>query len=201
MDAFGQIDMPTRLGMRLTPTFHSYILVSPHARIDRPAKFDTSSIVKADALGATWQKETDNVSALGAFSGLAKLVAKETVIEIGRQLVALHRGKTTDYAAKFAFDPQPQPHSEGTPVSRTSARPAPTDDDKPRCRACGSENLTIQYGKYGYYFKCSACEGNTPIKLGCGTAGHKERLRKEGNTFYRECADCKTSSLYFQNPA
>lgn len=200
-DAFGQINLPTRLGIRLTPTFHSYILVSPNARIDRPRKFDTSNIVKADTLRATWQKDIDNVSALGAFSGLAKLVAKETVIEIGQQLVALHQAKTTDYSAKFGLDQQRQAPAEGTPLTQTSARPAPASADKPKCRACGSENLTIQYGKYGYYFKCSACGGNTPTKISCGTAGHKERLRKEGNNFYRECADCKTSSLYFQNPA
>lgn len=33
---FEQIEMPTRLGIRLSPTFHSIILVEPSARIDRP---------------------------------------------------------------------------------------------------------------------------------------------------------------------
>lgn len=68
------------------------------------------------------------------------------------------------------------------------------------CRACSSANLAIEYGKYGYYFKCRDCLGNTPIKLGCGHAGHKERLRKEGPKFFRECAECKTSLAFFQNP-
>ncbi|MBU3989242.1 MAG: hypothetical protein KJ702_08030, partial [Gammaproteobacteria bacterium] len=47
---------------------------------------------------------------------------------------------------------------------------------------------------------CAACEGNTPIKLGCGVDGHKERIRKEGRKFYRECTECKSSSLFFENP-
>lgn len=66
------------------------------------------------------------------------------------------------------------------------------------CRACKSSNLSVQYGKFGYYFKCGACEGNTPIKLMC-PAGHKERIRKDGVRFFRECAECKTSALYFEN--
>lgn len=59
----------------------------------------------------------------------------------------------------------------------------------------------MQYGKYGYYFKCADCDGNTPIKIGCGHDGHKERIRKDGVKFFRECEQCKTSSLYFVNSA
>jgi hypothetical protein len=58
--------------------------------------------------------------------------------------------------------------------------------------------LSVQYGKFGYYFKCGDCEGNSPIKLTC-SAGHKERIRKDGAKFFRECAECKTSALYFEN--
>src|SRR5881227_4020256 len=49
-DAFGRIEMPPRMGMRLAPVFVSYVLVSPNARIDRPKRFDTSRIIKADML-------------------------------------------------------------------------------------------------------------------------------------------------------
>lgn len=55
-DAFAKIDMPTRLGVRLSPTFESYVLVSPNSRIDRPKKFDTSHVIKADVLRATIKK-------------------------------------------------------------------------------------------------------------------------------------------------
>ncbi|MBI5444124.1 MAG: NERD domain-containing protein [Deltaproteobacteria bacterium] len=41
-DVFGEICTPTRLGVQITPSFHSIVLVSPKARIDRPKKFDTS---------------------------------------------------------------------------------------------------------------------------------------------------------------
>lgn len=35
-DAFDKIGIPSRLGMRLSPVFHSLVLVSPKARIARP---------------------------------------------------------------------------------------------------------------------------------------------------------------------
>ncbi|HRH81597.1 MAG TPA: NERD domain-containing protein [Thiobacillaceae bacterium] len=203
-DAFAQIDMPTRLGVKVLLTFHSFILVAPNARIDRPKKFDTSKVIKADALRSTWEKELDETSVLGAVSGLAKLVSTETLVAIGRQLVTLHRPASVNYASKFGIvsgcaENLSQQRSPQLADSAMSAAAIP----EPRghvCRACGSARLTIQYGKYGYYFKCSDCGGNTPVKLGCGGEGHKERLRKEGRKFFRECADCRTSKLYFENP-
>jgi hypothetical protein len=49
---------------------------------------------------------------------------------------------------------------------------------------------------------CSSdlCAGNTPIKLDCGHPGHKEKLRKDGDRFFRECGECQSSSLYYTNP-
>ena len=63
----------------------------------------------------------------------------------------------------------------------------------PTCKSCSGTNLSVQYSKFGYYFKCRDCDSNTAIKIGCGVQTHKERLRKDGLTFYRECAECKTS--------
>jgi hypothetical protein len=113
--------------------------------------------------------------------GMTRFVSKEMLEEIGRKLVALHQPLETDYVAKFGIQIQKN------------------IEDKQKCRACGSQELSIQYGKYGYYFKCRGCDGNTPIHLGCGQPGHKERIRKDGRNFYRECANCQTSSLYFVN--
>lgn len=201
-DVFDQIDMPTRLGMRLAPTFHTLVLIAPNARIDRPKKFDTSRVVKADALGKTLKIDNEEASILGALGSVAKIVSLETIEDIGRQLILRHSPTSINYTAKFGLNHVQQ------------SNPAPTVDSMPakvqhwqisqtnealKCRACGSENISIQYGKYGYFFKCASCDGNSPIKLGCGEEGHKERLRKDGKKFFRECAECKTSTLYFQN--
>ena len=197
-DAFKRIDMPVRLGLRLAPIFHSYILVAPNARVVRPKKFDTGNVVKADALYSMWQKKIDDMSAPGIVGRVAKIVSTDTIESIGRQLIALHMPVHINYAKKFGIEPTSSTPVIQPKVVSSSKHEMPSEVNV--CRKCGSENVSILYGKYGYYFKCADCGGNTPIKLGCGHDGHNERLRKEGKKFFRECAECGSSSLFFQNP-
>ena len=70
-----------------------------------------------------------------------------------------------------------------------------------KCSECDSKNLQILYGRYGYYFKCSDCEGNTPLKpfLKCVTSKCKPKIRKSKEKFYKECPSCETSVLFFRN--
>ncbi|MCX7177082.1 MAG: hypothetical protein NT159_24810 [Proteobacteria bacterium] len=206
-EAFGFLEMPTRLGIRLSPSFEPYVLISATARIDRSRKFDSSRVIKADVLLKTIEKKFENEGFLNTLGNVSRLVSAETLEEIARKLGNLHSPAKVNYLAKFGFSDAPTP----PPTSNNSALPEATrpaeaikrTEDKsqaaPVCRSCGSANISVQYGKYGYYFKCAACDGNTPIKISCSVAGHKERIRKDGLNFYRECADCKTSSLYFAN--
>jgi hypothetical protein len=71
-------------------------------------------------------------------------------------------------------------------------------NDAPRCKTCQGERGTILHGKYGYYFQCASCHTNSAIKFIC-LPGHQPRLRKVGNQFFRECAECGSSELYFTN--
>lgn len=202
-DAFEQIEMPTRLGMCLSPSFESYVLVSANSRIDRPRRFDTTRVIKADMLRATIDTRFDKQGFLDTVGALSRVVSQETIAEIGRQLVALHRPFTIDYTAKFGLKvspPERQVPMSQEPVPPAYVAPPPTAEPH-KCRGCGGGNLSIQHGKYGYYFKCADCGGNIAIRIDCGNKGHRERIRKEGKNFFRECADCETSSLYFVNPA
>jgi hypothetical protein len=77
--------------------------------------------------------------------------------------------------------------------------PSPAKASGHACRHCGSADLTIEYGRYGYYFKCSACDGNTPIKAICSACGSKPKLRKSGPKFWADCGECDRSLLFFEN--
>jgi len=198
-DAFSQIEMPKRMGMKLTPVFHSYILVASSARVDRPKKFDTSQIVKADMWSKTLDKNLQSEGVVGTFGNLARFVGPETLKDIASRIVALHVPASFDYASKFGVTELPKTQDHSPESSPKKEAPGSNTEDL-KCRWCGShDDLNIQYGKYGYYFKCNGCDGNTPIKIDCGQEGHKERIRKEKNKFFRECADCKTSTLFFVN--
>jgi len=98
-DVFKTIQMPTRMGFRLQPSFESLVLVSKNARIGRPKKFKTDRVLKSDQLETWIEKSVETGSPLS----IAKIVSLETLTEIGRQLVALHKPLVPDYKAKFGI--------------------------------------------------------------------------------------------------
>jgi hypothetical protein len=206
-DAFDGITMPTRLGVRLTQVFLSYVLVSPSAWIERPKRFDTSHVLKADMLSV--EDELNKRGLLKGVGHLRRLVASATIRAIGRQLVALHTPATIDYAARFGIAKPRSPRTVSTPSSARPPREAPAPAPRfarprrarPACRHCGSERLSVQPGRFSFHFTCAACSKHTPIQIGCGKVGHRERIRQDGRTFYRECADCRTRSVFFVNPS
>lgn len=195
-----QLPMPTRLGVRLQPKITPLVLVSTNARIERSSRFDCSGVIKADILDKAIGREFEQQNVLGA---VARLIGTDTLEEFARSIAAEHQPVKRDYAARFpaaarnstrrSEEQAASGRPEGSPASKGS-------DTVPDCRHCGSDALIIAYGKYGYYFKCTSCSGNTPIKITCEQRGHKARLRKAGTRFYRECAECATSQLFYENP-
>jgi hypothetical protein len=202
-DAFAQIEMPSRMGFRLSPTFVSFVLVSPNARVDRPKRFDTSRIIKADVILDAVENKLDKLPLVETLSSIGRFVSFETILDIGRKLVALHKPAEFDFAARFATA-KLNVAKEPLPVGPLTGSKFETFGDgagDTECRNCHGKDLMILHGKFGYYFKCKSCAGNTPIRIACGRDGHKERIRKDARSFFRECDDCRTSKLFFTNPA
>jgi len=202
-DAFKKIDMPSRMGVKLAPVFHSMVLMSPRAFIVRPGGLDTSTVIKAEVLKKTIEDRFDANSFLVDVMNLSRFVSTETVRDIGRRLISLHRPATFDYAARFGLS-EPAGKADSSENMKSSKvrvlRPR-TARPEPRCRHCDSTDMVVQYGRYGYYFTCNACGKNTSIDVSLCRNGHRERIRKEGQCYFRECTECKTSSLFFKNPA
>jgi hypothetical protein len=67
------------------------------------------------------------------------------------------------------------------------------------CVACGSEQIQIQYGPHGYYYRCEACTKGFAIDHTCPQCGKKARLRKSGPKFYKECGACGDARLWWVN--
>ena len=200
-DFFKTHEMPTRLGLKLTPKIIPLVLISKTARIDRPEKFDTSAVLKVDALASTLDKHTKNISAIELFSNVGRIVSRETIEKVGRLLKYSHKPISINYLGKFGLSEglEKQPETITTrPVEKTKpVKPIMKDSS---CSKCNSENTTILSGRYGYYFKCQDCQGNTAIKLKCATKSCEPRIRKQKDQFFEECATCKSSRLFFQNP-
>lgn len=208
-DVVGEITLPSRLGMRIAPTFHSLVLVAPSARIIRPDRLDTSRVIKADQLKPRIWREVDGPNPVAfLLKSAARLVAPETVEFVGKQLATLHRpvgaASSTILAAAPArrvqrIEPTLPPMPASTPAPKpTAAKAKVAPAPGPMCKGCQGCKGDILYGRYGYYFKCDGCEANTAIRFTC-KPGHKPRLRKDGLEFHRDCAYCGTSSLFHRN--
>jgi hypothetical protein len=95
--------------------FLSYVLVSPRARIERPKRFDTSHVLKADMFLV--EDEVNRRGLLKGIGHITRFVALATLRAIGRQLVALHTPAPINYAARFgiatAQDPRTVSNSIG----------------------------------------------------------------------------------------
>ncbi|MBW4049277.1 MAG: NERD domain-containing protein [Proteobacteria bacterium] len=212
-DLMSSLELPTRLGMRINFAFQTLVLVSPGARIDRPAKFDSSRVIKADQIKQTIWRDIDKENALlGFVKTAAKIVSGDTVRDVAQQLANRHRpaqwpvpqapASVTVAAARPASPVAAlQPTERATP--RVREEPGSADAGSaalagPHCKSCQGGKGSIVYGKYGYYFQCTQCGANTNIKFVC-LPGHKPRLRKAGNQFYRDCAECGMTQLYFTN--
>ena len=84
---------------------------------------------------------------------------------------------------------------QATPPQPKPCAPAATT----ACRHCASNELSIQWGQYGYYFKCGQCSGNTPIRQACAGCGGKAKIRKSGLRFFAECQPCGASLCFYVN--
>ncbi len=136
----------------------------------------------------------------------AKPAAKRVVSPMVKSPSGPHplpRPQATQAPLKASAPPvaTPRPQASPSPLPRPAqtAPPSPGAAPAHTCRACGSSQLTILSGKYGYYFKCADCDGNTPINVTCAN-GEKAKISKRGREFYVLCADTSEPQLFYVNP-
>ncbi|MEP1383485.1 MAG: nuclease-related domain-containing protein [Paraglaciecola sp.] len=65
-----------------------------------------------------------------------------------------------------------------------------------KCKKCNeTHNLTPQYGRYGYFAKCHACDTNTSLKMPCPECKSKNTKVSKNKTVYSLiCSDCHSKT-------
>lgn len=122
-----------------------------------------------------------------------ELGRREPSLSVPKARSGKAHGKAAEAAPVAAAPPPPPPPPP-------TARPAGAAPTAACCGKCGSPDVEIRYGRYGYYFKCRACDGNTAIKAACPSCGKPARVRKQGPVFFTDCTHCRASILFFTNP-
>jgi hypothetical protein len=197
-DVMDGIEMPVRIGIRIPPSFHSFVLVAPQARIDRARGFDASRVIKADQLKARIWKDVDDENGLLSLLKAAKIVSGETLEFVARQVAERHRPAPRPATHEVAHVASPAPAPTIAPTPAPTPTTAVIEADAPKCKQCAGTQGSILYGN-SYYFKCGSCGTNTSMRPTC-QPGHKPRLRKSKQEFFRECPECGTSVLFYRNP-
>jgi len=193
------IELPTNLKL-LGISISSTVLINPKTTITNstlPEGFD-----RADSF-ITHRKETvDKMSTLKVFKKLGSSMSIDKVREIANLLVKNHKPKSFDYLKKYSIkkDTTNKPIQAYIKESVLNNPTLANESSSFLCSKCKSPNIEIRYGKYGYYFKCRFCNGNTSIKLSCSSDKCKPKLKKNRLNFYQVCDVCGVNRLFFKNP-
>ena len=194
------------------------VAISDEGVIKQPRKPVEEAVCKADQvpdrvrLLLDQYKKENSLFSLGSSGGYQ--LSEADVSRISDFLMARHKPLSsgavtrnapeidthTDISRKPSVnEPLPSP-PVSTIVSVASSKTAlPMASADHVCRNCHGAKLSVEYGRYGYYFKCVDCGGNTPIKLFCSKCGDKARVRKSGSSFFCDCQSCGYSTLFHVN--
>lgn len=102
----GAVKLPSRFGFTIKPDLKSLVLVSKGARISRPkAKIaGPDAIIKNDMLFKTIDKSVDDTNLLV----MAKIVSRDTLEGLAKEIAKLHKPIEFNWHAKFGLAEQPQ---------------------------------------------------------------------------------------------
>ena len=198
--------------------------ISDEGVIKQPKKTVEEAVCKADQVPDRVRviferlKKESSLFTLSSSGGYQ--LSEADVVRMSDFLLARHRTLSLGGASANEAMPAVDPSSIATPISQPlpiahpiaavagrarpeaalpSALASPSASAGHVCRSCQATTLSVEYGRYGYYFKCSECGGNTPIKVTCEGCGEKARIRKEGQRFFSECENCGRSTLFHVN--
>jgi hypothetical protein len=79
------------------------VLLAPNARIDRPRRFDSARVMKADQFMERLNNGIDNAPAQATFGNLYRTKMSDSIGDIAHKLVALHRPSAADTIARFGL--------------------------------------------------------------------------------------------------
>jgi len=198
------INLPTNVKLLGFPVV-STVLINPKTTLTNdtlPQGFE-----RADSFTSNRLKDIENMNPLVLFKHIGTMMSIEKIKEIADLLVKNHKPKLFDYLKKYPIrketslkkDISTKPIQAHIKESVSKKPTLPNQADSYLCSKCKSPNIEIRYGKYGYYFKCHFCDGNTAIKLTCSSKECKPKLKKSKLNFYQVCDVCGANELFFTN--
>jgi len=175
--------LPTRLGIKIKPSFKSFILVSPTSRLTKPktGTFDTSMVIKADQFMEQFNKDLEDASLIS----IAKVISVDTLKSFAERLALCHKTLTIDYEARFGLNAVV---SQGN-VAEAGEAPKPSDS-KAIEQVQPNDEVADDKGAYakksartGYF--CAKCRKDISKKVAMFCFTNKDKFG--GKAYCFEC--------------
>lgn len=184
-----KFDTPSNTKLLGGVPISSKVLINPKTTITN--KKLPNGYERADSFCSMREKETDSISFFSAVKLLSSFMQMDKVKELAELIVKSHKPIRYDYLQKYKI--RQQDIKKDIKSLLQEAKPTHS------CSKCQSINVYVANGKYGYYFKCLDCGGNSAIKLSHKDKYCKVKISKFGLDFYKICDTCQTKELYFRN--
>jgi hypothetical protein len=178
--ASGAIILPKRLGLTLRPKLHSVVLVAD-GRISRPSTPvpGVDSLIRTELVHTHIRDKFEKGNPLD----IAKMIGRDTLHDLGQQLVSLHKPVDYDWQRRFGIAQPPaagnvvplRPVEPAAPVVAEPAAPVPpAAGDAPKNRAAA---------------QCERC--SAPVSAGVKRYCQTNKDRFEGKIL---CMGCQGGS-------
>ena len=117
------------------------------------------------------------------------LLGSHVPLKVDSEARSASAGRVCEPRASYAPAPAPKPAPAPAPEPELASGLGV-------CEKCGQQCL-INWGRYGYYWKCIHCDSNMPIKDVCPSCKQKIKLRKDRNRYFSYCDLCKTGETLY----
>lgn len=169
--------------------FDVLVAISDSGIIERD-NIDLPEVVKADSVPDSIRSiiSKRKKGILNPFANDNYTFNIDTIRKIANTLLALHSPVSKKIEDVNIVQEEP--------IKYNKTKPNSTEYFCSKCKSC---NIQIEYGRYGYYFKCIDCNCNTSIKHTCKTLKCKAKTRKSKLQFFKVCETCGIDELFWEN--
>jgi len=158
----GEVKIPTRLGIKMFPTFESVILISKNARISRPKSKDKSlnCLMKNDMFDKYYSDTYEHSNPLL----MAKLVSQKSLKLFAQAIVREHKPIQFNWKAKFGITESS--NAPTSPVTVKKENNSVLIKETPLCHSCSAEvpakvvKYCLSDKKFNGVTYCRDCQKN-----------------------------------------
>jgi len=154
---------------------------------------------RADRFATARLEEIDKMGVLTLLKTAATMLKIKKAKELATFILKHHKPTEFDYTKKYKISHSKTSNTYVQDKEVQYGKTKSTHSSLYKCSKCDSSALEIAYGKYGYYFKCLDCSGNTAIKLSCKHPSCKPKLSKRKLQFFKICSTCQSEEFFFAN--